>query len=188
MSALAALAALTALSTEAETSPAGQVTAAAVADEDLQPGQANLPADGSETGLMAFRPEIEPVNGDGPEPGLLAAEYQSADVRAAERPRPHRHAGGHAPHRSARQRSAGPTAGRDPVPSAKPAAASPAGDRGQDGRDRNGLAAMAGDLAGWASGELPGQASRQLAPWTVTYRDHGDADPANGETRVDRVI
>jgi hypothetical protein len=52
----------------------------------------------------------------------------------------------------------------------------------------SGLAAMSGDLAGWASGELPGQASRQLAPWTPTYRRPDDADPAGGGTRRDKVV
>ena len=49
------------------------------------------------------------------------------------------------------------------------------------------VAAMADDLAGWASGELPGQA-RPTASWTPTYTDPDNADPAGGDARRDKVI
>jgi hypothetical protein len=98
--------------------------------------------------------------------------------------------------RPARRNRGSIDAEADPQPSAMqaPVMQAPArragGQRqaGHAGGDSNGLAAMAGDLAGWASGELPGQAARQTAPWTPTYRDRDDADPASGNSRRDKVI
>jgi hypothetical protein len=63
--------------------------------------------------------------------------------------------------RSARQRRASAAAEPDAVPPGKPAAAPQAVSRRRDGREHRELSTMAGDLAGWASGELPGQARRQ---------------------------
>jgi hypothetical protein len=93
--------------------------------------------------------------------------------------------------RPARQRRGSIDAETDPLLSAPQAPARRAGGQRQAGHaadDGNGLAAMAGDLAGWASGELPGQAAHQTAPWTPTYRDPDDADPADGNSRRDKVI
>lgn len=93
--------------------------------------------------------------------------------------------------RPARLRRGGIDAETDPQLSASQAPARRAGGQRQGGHaagDGNGLAAMAGDLAGWASGELPGQAAQQPAPWTPTYRDPDDADPADGNSRRDKVI
>jgi hypothetical protein len=89
------------------------------------------------------------------------ADRNGAALLAAERPRGHRHAGEHAMPHSARQRRASAAAERDAVPPGKPAAAPQAASRRRDGREHRGLSTMAGDLAGWASGELPGQARRQ---------------------------
>jgi hypothetical protein len=89
------------------------------------------------------------------------ADRNGAALLAAERPRGHRHAGEHALPRSARQRRASAAAEPDAVPPGEPAAAPQAGSRRRDGREHRGPSTIAGDLAGWASGELPGQARRQ---------------------------
>jgi hypothetical protein len=81
--------------------------------------------------------------------------------RAAERPRGHRHLGEHAMPRSARQRRASAITEPDAVPPGQPAAAPQAVSRRRDGSEHREPSTMAGDLAGWASGELPGQARRQ---------------------------
>ena len=50
--------------------------------------------------------------------------------------------------------------------------------------------ARSSDLAGWAPGELPGQA-RPTAPWTPAYRDPDNADPVAAmpqRRRRDKVI
>ena len=86
-------------------------------------------------------------------PAVQAEDSQPGWVTAG-RPRGHRHA------QSARQRRAIAAAERDAVLPAKPPAAPQAASRRRDGREHRGVSTMAGDLAGWASGELPGQASR----------------------------
>lgn len=89
-------------------------------------------------------------------------DHNGAALLAAERPRGHRHPGEHAMPNSARQRRASAAAAeRDAVPPVKPAAAPQAASRRRDGKEHRGLSTMAGDLVGWASGELPGQARRQ---------------------------
>ena len=89
------------------------------------------------------------------------ADRNGAALLAAERPRGHRHPGEHAMPRSARQRRASAAAEPDAVPPGEPAAAPQAVSRRRDGREHRGPSTIAGDLAGWASGELPGQARRQ---------------------------
>lgn len=126
----------------------------------------------------------------------------AADGRSLWRPRSHRHAGEHAAQRPGRQH--GPAAAEDravPPPGPTPPRGRPSLDRpspglpstgrptsGQDdadeGADRGGLPPVAGDLAGWTSGELPGQASRGPAPWTfMAHPGLNHAEPSNGETR-----
>jgi hypothetical protein len=124
---------------------------------------------------------------DAVEPDPFADEHRAADGQPVQRPRSHRHA----MQRPARQKRGNGAAESDPqLPAMPPAERGGGGQRhaGNVNGDGSGLAAMADDLAGWASGELPGQASRQTAPWTPTYRDPDDADPAGGNSRRDKVI
>jgi hypothetical protein len=83
------------------------------------------------------------------------ADRNGAALLAADRPRGHRAA------HSARQRRASAAAEHDAVPPAKPPATPQAASRRRDGREHRAVSTMAGDLAGWSSGELPGQARRQ---------------------------
>lgn len=155
--------------------------------------QAGFRANGSDTGMAAFRPGAEPVPfpGEKSEPSPFADDDQAASGQAARRPRSHRHAAGHVVQHAARQKRASAAAEHDVVPLARPTVPPQAPSRrqgAQQGRDPRGSSAMAGDLAGWASGELPGQARRQPS-WTVgTGPDLDDAEPASGETRRDNAI
>jgi hypothetical protein len=161
------------------------------------PAAASVPPAAGETALTAFRPDSASLPGDGPDLDPFPDEHQAAGGQPAERPRGHRHAGGHPTQRPARPKRGSAVAEHDPLPPAKQAAARRGGGHGHDGNADSGgsglaglagdLAAMAGDLAGWASGELPGQA-RPTVPWTPTYRDPDDADPASGTARRDKVV
>jgi len=165
----------------AETGPARQLSA---------PHIAGTQADGGETALTAFRPATASLPGDGPDPDPFPDEQHAVGGQPAERPRGHRHAGGHATQRPARPKRGSAAADHDPLPSAKRAAARRGDNQGYDGdadSGDSGLAAMADDLAGWASGELPGQA-RPTASWTPAYTDPDNADPAGGGARRDKVI
>jgi hypothetical protein len=58
--------------------------------------------------------------------------------------------------------------------------------------DRAGITdSMAAELAGWAAGELPGQASARLAAWTTVggavARGRHQADLGGGGTAAERV-
>jgi hypothetical protein len=142
--------------------------------------------------MTAFRPGAEPASSPlgAPAPDAFADDDQVAGGPAARRPRSHRHAAGHAT-QTARQKRASAAAERDAVPLARPAPQPQATSRRRDskeGRDQRGLTGMAGDLAGWASGELPGQARRQPPPWTVAAGPGTDAaEPPGTETRRDNA-
>ncbi len=143
------------------------VAAPGLASDDGQPSQVGEPTDDRGIAVLAFRPDAGPGPFPGPEaePGSFADDGQAAGGRMAsrlmaERARGHRHVGEHALPHSARQRRASAAAERDAAPSAGSAALPQGASRGRVGRDYQGLSTMAGDLAGWASGELPGQASR----------------------------
>jgi hypothetical protein len=175
------------------TSPAGESPVAEAASAAMaispkrQPDRMAGPADDGGTGLTAFRPGPASLPGDAAEPDPFAAEHRPAAGQQAQRPRSHRHA----MQRPARQRRGSIDAENDPQLSGSQPPARRAGGQRQAGHaagDGNELAGMAGDLAGWASGELPGQAAHQTAPWTPTYRDPDDADPADGNSRRDKVI
>ena len=131
--------------------------------EDSQPGWAAI----SGYAPPSVHPAAAPASAAAP--GMADQDRQAsqppdlpdrddAALLAAERPRGHRHPGEHAMPHSARQRRASAVAARDATP---PAAAPQAASRRRDGKEYRGLSTMAGDLAGWASGELPGQARRQ---------------------------
>ncbi len=102
-------------------------------------------------GLVAFRPRHE-SNGypdEGAEPAALP-EQTAQDAEAAEAGRAswaRRLPGGHALPRQKR-----------------PGGAAKGGSSKQEGKERADLAEMAADLAGWAAGELPGQASHRRLP------------------------
>jgi hypothetical protein len=113
------------------------------------PADADGPGDG-QPGLVAFRPRHEPGGYDsGDEPAPLpeqtAQGAEAADASRATWAR--RLPGGHALPRQKR------TSGAAKGGSAK-----------QEGKERADLAEMAADLAGWAAGELPGQASHRRLP------------------------
>lgn len=168
----------------------GQPGWAAAASQPPPP--AHAATGGSHAAMTAFRPGAEPASSPlgEPEPDAFADDDQVTDSQAARRPRSHRHAAGHAT-QTARQKRASAAAERDAGPLAKPAALPQAASRRRDsreGRDQRGLSGMAGDLAGWASGELPGQARRQPAPWTVAAGpDPAAAEPPSAETRRDNA-
>jgi hypothetical protein len=140
--------------------PLAQATVAVQA-EDGQPGWAAIsgyaPPSVHAGAPAAGRAAPGMASGDGQ--ASLAGE--PADRQVAERARGHRHAGEHALPHTARQRRASAAAERDAAPSARPAVLPQGASRRRDSRDYRGLSTMAGDLAGWASGELPGQARRQ---------------------------
>jgi hypothetical protein len=116
------------------------------ADGPEPPAPGEGQAAGAASGLPAFRPQHEP----GPypdddaepapvpeDPGEPAAAGQASGGWARRLP------GGHALPRQKRAGGAGRAAGR------------------AEGKDRAGLADLAADLAGWAAGELPGEASHR---------------------------
>jgi hypothetical protein len=163
--------------------------------EARQPPPAHAATGGSHAAMTAFRPGAEPASSassplGAPAPDAFADDDQVTGGPAARRPRSHRHAAGHAT-QTARQKRASAAAERDAVPLARPAALPQAASRRRDskeGRDQRGLTGMAGDLAGWASGELPGQARRQPPPWTVATGPGTDAaEPPGTETRRDNA-
>lgn len=98
-------------------------------------------------GLVAFRPRHEPAPSQGetdetsqiPDPAAEAAQAGRSGGWARRLP------GGHS------------------LPRQKRAGGAAKGAR-QEGKDRAGLADPAADLAGWAAGELPGEASHEHAP------------------------
>ena len=159
------------------------------------PAPASLPPAADEIALPAFRPDSALLPSGGADLDPFPDEHRAAGGRPAVRPGGHRHAGGHPTQRSARPKRGSAAAEHDPLPPAMQAAARRAGAHGHDGNADacdadacgSGLGAMAGDLAGWASGELPGQA-RPTAPWTPAYRDPDDADPAGGNARGGKVV
>ncbi len=109
----------------------------------------------------AFRPRLEPAaySGEDQEPDPILEQPGKASEpgqTAAGWTRAGRVPGGHALPRQKRAGGAARGAGK------------------QDGRDRSGLEAMAAELAGWAAGELPGQASRRCLPM------RGQSRPALG--------
>jgi hypothetical protein len=157
------------------------------------PPPAHAATGGSYAAMMAFRPGAEPASSPRgePEPEAFADDDQVPGGPAARRPRSHRHAAGHASQTS-RQKRASAAAERDAVPLARSASLPQAASRRRDnkeGRDQRGLSGMAGDLAGWASGELPGQARRQPPPWAVTAGpDPDDAESSSAEIRRDNAV
>jgi hypothetical protein len=83
---------------------------------------------------------------------------------------------------------AAPPPAQPAMPSAKPAVLPRGTGRRLDSREGEGQA-MASDLAGWASGELPGQASRRPASWSAAAGQAiADAESAIVETSRDNVI
>ena len=181
----------TTLSQAGATRPVPPPGETAMADAQRPDRVVAEPAEGHETGLMAFRPGAASLPGDPGEPDPFAAGH-GAGGQPSQRPRSHRHA----MQRSARQKRGSAEAEAGPQPPAMQPSAMPAqaarragGQRhATTGADAGELAAMADDLAGWASSELPGQASRQTAPWTPAYREPGDTDPAGGISCRDKVI
>jgi hypothetical protein len=127
--------------------PAGQPAPQEIAeDEPLAPLPAQHP-DTPASGLPAFVPqhEPEPYEADGPEsepgpdePDEPAKAGQGSGGWARRLP------GGHALPRQKRAGGAGKAAGAK-----------------QEGKDRAGLADLAAELAGWAAGQLPGEASHR---------------------------
>jgi hypothetical protein len=121
----------------------------------------------SDTDLMAFRPRLEPASylDEGPEPDPF---FAGSDERPAGRTRIGRVAGSHAMPRQKR-------------PGA-PAQATGSGQRAgrpQEGAGRRGLTSLAAELAGWASGELPGQAAHRFAPHPPGSQYGQASDQAN---------
>jgi hypothetical protein len=101
-------------------------------------------------GLVAFRPRHDPASyqEEGDEPGQLDDQAsQAAEAGRASGGWARRLPGGHALPRQKRSGGAAKGAGSKP-----------------EGKERAGLADMAADLAGWAAGELPGQASHRRVP------------------------
>ncbi len=165
--------------------PALPLSRAGAAAPAPPPDPSGAQACDSETGLTAFRPGAASLPDDAAEPVPFGSEHSASDGGPAQRPRSHRHA----MPRPARQKRNGIAAEADSQqPARQPAARRGGGQRHASNAGGDGLAAMAGDLAGWASGELPGQAARQTAPWTPTYRDPDDADPAGGNPRIDKLV
>jgi hypothetical protein len=120
-----------------------------VAGTDVLDDEPEEPDEG-QAGLVAFRPRREPPPpaGDADE----AAEIADAATEAAQAGRPpggwtRRLPGGHS---LPRQKRAG-------------GAAKGASSK-QEGKDRADLADLAAELAGWAAGELPGEASHRRVP------------------------
>ena len=175
--------------------PVLPAAAAAAAAPVPPPAPAPVPPATGETALPAFRPDSASLPGGGADLDPFPDEHRAAGGQPAVRRGGHRHAGGHPTQRSARPKRGSAAAEHDPLPPVMQAAAGRAGAHGHDGNADacnadacgSGLAAMAGDLAGWASGELPGQA-RPTAPWTPAYRDPDDADPAGGNARGGKVV
>lgn len=106
----------------------------------------------SDTDLMAFRPRLEPASylDEGPAPDPF---FAGSDERPAGRTRIGRVTGSHAM----------PRQKRPSAPAQATGTAQRAG-RPQEGTGRRGLTSLAAELAGWASGELPGQAAHRFAP------------------------
>jgi hypothetical protein len=114
--------------------------------------------------LVAFRPRHDPPShqDDDEEPGSFLddpapflddpAPSAEADQATVTWTRPGRVTGGHAMPRQKRGGAAKPSGGK------------------QEARDRAGLDAMAADLAGWAAGELPGQASHRCPPRQICWQ------------------
>ncbi len=106
--------------------------------------------------VAAFRPRHESGSRD----------EEGAGPAPAEEPKP-AEAGA-----SGGWRRAGRLAGGHPLPRQKRAGGAGKGSGSkQEGKDRAGLADLAAELAGWAAGELPGQASHRRAPRPVTRPD-----------------
>jgi hypothetical protein len=110
-------------------------------------------------GLVSFRPRREPASGrdEGQDPEPIPDEPDGpadADQAGATWTRAGRVPGGHTLPRQKRPGGAAkPSSGR------------------QEGKDRAGLEAMAAELAGWAAGELPGQASHRCAQGPRGWQD-----------------
>jgi hypothetical protein len=126
-----------------------ELESAAGAPEPLA-GQ-DLPGEG-QAGLVAFRPRHEQASyPDEVDEGGESAELADEESQAAPAGRSsggwaRRLPGGHALPRQKRPGGAAKGAGK------------------QEGKERADLADMAAELAGWAAGELPGQASHRRAP------------------------
>ena len=113
---------------------------------------------GGQPGPVAFRPRHEPAadQDEGQEPDPLLDEPRppaDADQATATWTRAGRVPGGHALPRQKRAGAAKPSSGK------------------QEAKDRAGLDAMAAELASWAAGELPGQASHRCAPGPIGWQD-----------------
>jgi hypothetical protein len=108
------------------------------------------PGDG-QPGLVAFRPRHDPAGYRDDDTEQAPLQEQAAQgAEAAEAGRAgwaRRLPGGHALPRQKR-----------------PGGAAKGGSAKQEGKERADLAEMAADLAGWAAGELPGQASHRRLP------------------------
>lgn len=114
--------------------------------------------DAGNNGLVAFRPRHDPAprEDEDPEPGARRGKPGAPaddDQPTTTWPRVGRGSGGHA---LPRQKRTG--------------AAKPSGSK-QEAKDRAGLDTLAADLAGWAAGELPGQASHRCPPGQICWQD-----------------
>jgi hypothetical protein len=114
-------------------------------------------AEGHQPGLVAFRPRHEPASyaGEDAEP-VPAADQPSQPTEQAGAAE-----GGQA---SAGWTRTGRLAGGHALPRQKRAGGAARGASKQEGKERAGLADLAAELAGWAAGELPGQASQRRVP------------------------
>ena len=184
-------------------SPAGNGLPSPAGNGKLSPAAHGLSAQDSVPGaLTGDAPGPGLLTGAGAAPGRSASEEPAPGPSATEtaaaygkslwRPRSHRHAGEHAAQRPARQHGPAGAAGDNALPPAEPTPPRDRSSQGQDdddeGAERDGLVPMAGDMAGWASGELPGQASRGPEPWTfAAHSDLNHAEPSNGESRGGRA-
>jgi hypothetical protein len=148
------------------------------------PGDADLRGD---TDLTAFRPRHEPASylDEGPEPDPFFAGPDERTVSG--RVRGGRGAGSHAMPRQKRPNSSGVVTDS----SQRAGRLQDGGGRLQDGGGRRGITSMAAELAGWASGELPGQAAHRFAPHPASgqYSPAGDtASRPNGGLTTDGGI
>jgi len=133
-------------------SPAGSPAPGRSADDELPDPAEGQGSGAQETGLVAFRARHEPhpyAADDGDRAPVLD---QSAPPAEAGRTsggwsRNGRPPGSHSLPRQKRSGGSGKGAGGK-----------------QEAKDRAGLADLAAELAGWAAGELPGQASHRRAP------------------------
>jgi hypothetical protein len=152
------------------------------------------------------RPTETPRHGDGPVPGSRHGSAPDGPVWPPS-PSPRLGAAPEGPGNVSPDREAGPTdsprggPGEEPPAAAQladdtssgpTAVADRAGDRPADPASRGSITdTMAAELAGWAAGELPGQAAARLASWATAggavARGRQQARLGGGGTATERV-